>query len=282
MSFADSTVRTRVAILTVLCALLVAAPAIAGHNAGASYTGCIGTGSAGRGFIYNVAIGDSPSNPCRSGDPAIHLSGGDITSVTTPAAGGLTGGGTANDLTLSLQDSYKLPQVCASGQVAKWNGTTWACGTDNEGQPGPGTTAYYSRDGRLRVLQGGNNSLLTVTLPDKLHLITATVDLRGHTQSAFVQCWIQTLSSGVRVRSTEHVAEQQSTLNRTGGDGESFSLMTWDAGSTDAPGLPFTAEVVCHLTVQTIEGQRVAGGNAMLTNVSLAAIQVDSLNAFEV
>ena len=51
-------------------------------------------------------------------------SGGDITSVTTGAASGLVGGGTAGDVALSLLTN------CATGQLLKWNGSAWGCAAD--------------------------------------------------------------------------------------------------------------------------------------------------------
>lgn len=50
--------------------------------------------------------------------------GGDVTSVTVGAAGGLSGGGTTGDLQLSLLTT------CGSGQVLKWSGATWICAND--------------------------------------------------------------------------------------------------------------------------------------------------------
>ncbi|MFN0252441.1 MAG: hypothetical protein ACKV2T_36530 [Kofleriaceae bacterium] len=50
--------------------------------------------------------------------------GGDISSVTVGAAGGLQGGGTTGDLTLSLL------ATCGMSQVLKWNGSTWVCAND--------------------------------------------------------------------------------------------------------------------------------------------------------
>lgn len=53
---------------------------------------------------------------------------GDITAVY--AGIGLTGGGETGDVTLSIGDTYQLPQTCSNGQVAEWNNSTstWDCG----------------------------------------------------------------------------------------------------------------------------------------------------------
>ena len=45
---------------------------------------------------------------------------GDITGVA--AGTGLTGGGSAGDVSLAIASGYQLPQACANGQVPKSNG----------------------------------------------------------------------------------------------------------------------------------------------------------------
>jgi hypothetical protein len=126
-------------ILTAAFALLVAAAiptlAGAGHQPSGviSYTGCLSPPNPG-GVVYNLKPGDGPAT-CRSGHAQIHLSGGDITAIA--AGTGLDGGATNGSATLTLQQSYRLPQTCASGQVAKWNGTTaWSCANDESGTGG--------------------------------------------------------------------------------------------------------------------------------------------------
>jgi hypothetical protein len=102
--------------------------ALAGHEAEvASYTGCLGLSS---GKFSGFAAGESPSAPCNPGEVMVHLSGGDISDVQTPVAGGLEGGNDNGVASLALQESYKLPQACAAGQVPKWSGPAWLCGTD--------------------------------------------------------------------------------------------------------------------------------------------------------
>jgi hypothetical protein len=44
--------------------------------------------------------------------------------------------------TLSVAVSYRLPQACATNQVAKWNGTSWICANDASG--GAGTVTSLS------------------------------------------------------------------------------------------------------------------------------------------
>src|SRR6266511_536213 len=134
MSPDDFSVRTRVAVVFTLCTmvalLFLAVPAL-GLDATTHYTGCLKA----TGTMINIAVGDTPKKPCGA-LTEVHFSGGDVTSVNTPTGSGLAGGATDGDVTLSLQDSYKLPQTCSSGQVAKWDGTMleWGCASDNDTQ----------------------------------------------------------------------------------------------------------------------------------------------------
>jgi hypothetical protein len=124
---------------------VVLTPAFAGPEANvASYTGCLTD----TGQIVDVAVGDAPLVACSGTETQLHVSGGDITSVLTPSGSGLAGGTENGDASLSLVDTYKLPQGCASGQVAKYRPITrlvpaaWECGNDNViDRRGPSQTA---------------------------------------------------------------------------------------------------------------------------------------------
>ena len=122
--------RRAIPLTALVMAAAVAVPtlALAGHEAAnvADYTGCLKIG----GNIANVAVGTAPKAPCSSSETQIHFSGGDISEVATPSAGGLQGGAANGTASLGLQQTFRLPQTCSNGEVTKWNGSAWVCGTD--------------------------------------------------------------------------------------------------------------------------------------------------------
>jgi hypothetical protein len=90
-------------------------------------TGCLASKDA---TLIKVKLGDQPASPCSSGQTVVHLSGGDITSITVGE--GLTGGGTNGDVTIGLDSSFTLPQGCDAGDIVERTAAGWACGTDDD------------------------------------------------------------------------------------------------------------------------------------------------------
>ena len=106
----------------------------------AAYAGCLNTGGSSAGSFSQIAVGDTPAKSCGPNQMVVHLSGGDITAVRTPAGSGLTGGTENGAATLSLAGGFALPQSCSDQQVTKWNNAsgTWACADDNSYSNGTG------------------------------------------------------------------------------------------------------------------------------------------------
>ena len=92
-----------------------------------SYAGCLSHGG-----VAHLKEGHFPERPCPPGKREIHLSGGDITSVSVGP--GLIGGGTNGALTITLDPRIGLPQTCSHDNVVKWNATAaaWQCATDRD------------------------------------------------------------------------------------------------------------------------------------------------------
>lgn len=133
MEIRPATLNRRAGVVLVAAAAAVAvfaSVALAGHQTGnvQSYTGCLATNG---GTLSLIKEGDEPLRPCPSGSLKAHFSGGDITKIT--AGTGLTitnGDGNNGEVALALDANHSLPQGCAAGRVAKWDGSRWACGTD--------------------------------------------------------------------------------------------------------------------------------------------------------
>ena len=136
MESRNSRMRLLLAVVVLLASAAVVPAALAGHlpSQVSSYTGCLNREG---GTIVQVKEGESPLRRCSTDQIEVHLSGGDITSLT--AGTGLTGGGTNGAVTLALSSGFRLPQDCVSGQVAKWDGTGWTCAADSNSQYTAGT-----------------------------------------------------------------------------------------------------------------------------------------------
>ena len=104
-----------------------------------TFTGCL---SAGDGLIIKVKEGTAPKSACSSGQVLARLSGGDITKISVTGALTLPDGpgtGESGDVTIGLKPEFTLPADCATGRVAKWNGSAWTCGVDNDTTYSAGT-----------------------------------------------------------------------------------------------------------------------------------------------
>ncbi len=78
---------------------------------------------------------------------------GDITGVNTPSALGLIGGAPNGEVTLGVAPSFRLPQSCSNGQIAKWNGLVWVCSNESAGGAGDITAVTAG----LGLLGGGTS-----------------------------------------------------------------------------------------------------------------------------
>jgi hypothetical protein len=140
--------RSVVVAIAAIAVAVVAATSLAASGGGEvkTFTGCL---SAGDGVIVKLQEGLSPKSACTRGQTLARLSGGDITSVSV--TGALSGGGENGDLTISLKPEFSLPQSCASGRVAEWNGTNWICGVDDDTTYAADTGLTLSSDNKFSI-----------------------------------------------------------------------------------------------------------------------------------
>jgi hypothetical protein len=129
----------------------------------------------------------------RAPQGSIAAGSGDITDVLTAAASGLTGGVTSGAANLSIASTYKLPQACANGQVAKYNTATlvWECANDLQGT-GAGGAGTVTNIATGAGLSGGPiTSTGTINLAStQLLPITACADSQTLIWNATSSRWI--------------------------------------------------------------------------------------------
>ncbi len=78
-------------------------------------------------------------------DPPAGLDDGDDDTTYVAGTGlRLTGGA------FGLEESYRLPQSCANGQIAEWDGGAWSCGDDDIGTTG----SFWSLTGNAGTTPG--------------------------------------------------------------------------------------------------------------------------------
>jgi hypothetical protein len=108
---------------------------------------------------------------------------GDITGVTADT--GLAGGGTSGDVAVSIATSYRLPQTCADGQLARWDLTNgiWVC-TD----AATGTITGVSSGTGLTG--GGTSGGVTLSLLPAFQLPQACADGQLGKWSAGSSTWV--------------------------------------------------------------------------------------------
>ena len=237
----------RVALLAAV--VLVAGGSMAaraGHQAGnvKHYTGCVAVRGTGAGTIAAVRRGTEPARQCLDRESLIHLSGGDITKVATPAAGGLQGGTSAGGASLSLTPGFRLPQGCDSSAPApRWDGSAWQCAVDEiTAAPGYALTEVDRAQFASAVALGSDGLPLVAYRSDGA-LKTAHCDN--------LTCTVSTVA-------THTAGGNPATISvAVGRDG--FVLIAWYDGSSASLRVAHCEDVVCSTaTVATLEDN--AGG----------------------
>src|SRR5215212_2178134 len=151
----------------VVLALATGALAVFPADSVTSYAGCLNTGGSSAGNFSQLAVGDEPAKPCGANQMVVHLSGGDITAVTTGGGSGLQGGTENGAANLSIAPSFALPQGCANDYIAKWvvSSSTWGCAADNDS--GGDVTAVTAGTG---LTGGGSSGAVSLALASQYQL----------------------------------------------------------------------------------------------------------------
>ena len=219
-----------------------------------TFTGCL---SSGDGVIVKVKEGDAPKSPCSSGQTLARLSGGDITKVSV--TGALTGGGDNGDVTIGLKPEFSLPQSCSAGRVAKWNGSAWVCGVDDDTRYSEGTGLDLSAGNAFSIAQ----DYRVKNTPD----CPGGQFAKGFTDAGVIDCAAPASSSGVEV------------WQKTAGTGESIDLP--DGEGVDLVAMPLPAGMFLITAVAIVRDESGAGDDQVsavcrLRNGAFAALPVNN------
>lgn len=151
--------KRRLTVLAIAVGMMLApaGSAFAGHLASGvkSYSGCLVSKD---GVIIKIKEGTAPTSPCTGGQVQVHFSGGDITKISVTGALTVTpAAGDDGEVTIGLKPEFTLPSGCTTGAITEWNGTAWACGTDEDttydsgtGLALNGTTFSIAQDYRVK------------------------------------------------------------------------------------------------------------------------------------
>ncbi len=148
-----------------------------------------------------------------------------VVSGTAIYAGeGLNQAGGGDAITLSLASTYRLPQTCAGGQIAEWNGATWICGDDDVGSGGGegDITAVQAGDG---LTGGGASGPVTLTV-DFAGSGTATTVARSDHTLAGLSC-----TDGQIAKWNQSAGQWACSPDEGGGGGGSYWSLTGNAGT---------------------------------------------------
>lgn len=294
-------IRRRALALAVaaLCVVALTGTAVAGHQTSGvkSYTGCL---VGGEGVMIKIKEGNSPRSACTGGQVEAHFSGGDITKISVGSGLSLPNGGDNGEVRIELAAGQTLPQGCAAGGVAKWNGSAWVCGVDNNTTYAAGTGLDLSAGNAFSIEPG-------YRIPGKA-CSTSGQFATGFDSSGTIQCGAPPAATSVgffsRTAATVEVAGTMTILSETLPAGN-YLLFAHVVGET--PSFDDGAEGYCDLASDHAalrlsddpqerfnnnmsllsaivhDGGPVAltctedGGNFDVARASLAAIKLDSI-----
>ena len=297
-----SWMRRRVLMLAVVAIGIaaVSGTALAGHQASGvkSYTGCLAPGD---GPIIKIKEGNSPRSACTGGAVEVHFSGGDITKISVSGALELgPNGGDNGHVEIGLKPGFSLPQGCATGRVAEWDGSKWVCGVDND-------TTYSAGTG-LDLSAGNQFSIDPAYRVPGKSCAQASHFLRGYEPDGGLQCAAPASSTSAgffsRLAGVQEISGTETVLSKNLPAGN-YLLFAHVVGTTpsfdddasgqcdlasDSSGVSFSDDPLerDNANMTLLSGLVHAGGAVALTctetdgnfdvaSASIAAIKLDSI-----